>query len=377
MLALFALAAALQDPVLAPDSEARWVPFELTASNQIRFTMEAGGRQVSAVLDTGISTTVVSRRFADNLGLKHIQSGRAAAIGGNIAVDVAEAPRFAFGGLSRTGGRVIVTDMPALASISAEIFVGADLLACCALDIDYAARRFRILPSGRMPFTGDTAPLTRAPKTGVFLSEFSLGGRRLRPILVDTGDGSSLTLTKAAWATASPPGIRVTTTLGYGAGGAVVSETAILPSITLAGKATGESEIRIEAAGGFSQSASTAGRIGTGLLQRYRVLLDPRAGRMVLLPDPKAIQTQVRSTSGVLVNYTQGRLDIVHVMRGSPAEAAGFKAGEKICTADDVPVKTDVEDDGRIEWTIGTPGRTVRLGDCSGGERSITLANFY
>ncbi|RYY27680.1 MAG: hypothetical protein EOP62_06720 [Sphingomonadales bacterium] len=374
MLAFLALA--IQEPVLAPDSEARWVPFELTASNQIRFTMQAGGREAMAVLDTGISTTVVSRSFADGLRLKHIQSGRAAAIGGAIPVDLAEAPRLALGGLSRVGGRVIVTEMPALAGLAADIYVGSDLLGCCALDIDYAARRFRILQSGRMPFTGDTAPLART-RIGVFVTEFTLGGRRLRPILVDTGDGSSLTLTSQSWAISRPPGIRITTTLGFGAGGPLVSDAAVLPGITLGGKATGEAEVRIEAAGGFSQAAGTAGRIGTGMLLRYRVLLDPRAGRMILSPDPAAVTHVVRSTSGMLLNYTLGTLEVLHVMRGSPAEQAGFKPGERICTADGMPVRTDVEDDGRIEWTVGAPGRVVRLADCEGRERSITLRLFY
>ncbi|RYE04550.1 MAG: hypothetical protein EOP61_00080 [Sphingomonadales bacterium] len=374
MLAILALA--LQEPVLAPDSEARWVPFELTASNQIRFTMQAGGREAKAVLDTGISITVVSRGFANGLKLKHLTSGRAAAIGGAIAIDLAEAPRISFGGLSRSGGRIAIADMPALAGLAADIYVGADLLGCCALDVDYAARRFRILPSGRMPFTGYTAPLART-RAGVFVTEFSIGGRRLRPILVDTGDGSSLTLTAQSWAAIRPRDIRVTTTLGYGAGGALVSEAAILPGVLLGGKDSGETEVRIEAAGGFSQAAGTAGRIGTGLLMRYRVLLDPRAGHMVLLRDPAAATAVTRSTSGMLVTYSNGALEINHVMRGSPAEQAGFKAGELVCSADSRPVREDAEDDGRIEWLIGAPGRTVRLTECDGRERTITLGTFY
>ncbi|MBX3563438.1 MAG: aspartyl protease family protein [Sphingomonas sp.] len=377
MLAMLALAAATQEPVLAADSEARWVPFELTASNQIRFTIQAGGRDVSAILDTGISISVVSRGFADTLGLKHLESGRATAIGGAIPIDLAAAPRVAFGGLSRTGGRVAVADMAGIPGVSAEIYVGADLLGCCAIDIDYPARRFRILPSGRMPFTGDTAPLSKVRGSGVFVTEFTLGTRRLRPILVDTGDGSSLTLTSQAWTTARPPGTRVTTTLGYGAGGALVSDAAILPGIMLGGRATGETELRIEAAGGFSQMAGTAGRIGTGLLMRYRVLLDPGAGRMVLRPDPAAERTPLRSTSGLLVNYANGALRILHVMRGSPAEQAGFAAGERICAADGQPVREDVEADGKVDWTVGTPGRVVRLRECDGRERTITLRAFY
>ena len=33
-----------------------------------------------------------------------------------------------------------------------ELLVGRDMIADYALDIDYDARRFRLLPSGRLPF---------------------------------------------------------------------------------------------------------------------------------------------------------------------------------------------------------------------------------
>ncbi|WP_066801248.1 aspartyl protease family protein [Sphingomonas soli] len=367
---------ALQVPVLAPESEARWVPFELTASNQIRFTMQVEGRDARAVLDTGVSTSLVTRSFAGTLGLKPIKKGRAAAIGGTVSIELAEAPRVSFGGLSRSGGRIAIADMPTLTGLAADIYIGADLLDCCALDIDYAARRFRILPSGRMPFTGDTAPLARTRGAGVYVTQISINGRHLRPILVDTGDGSSLTLTHESWAAVRPASVRLTTTLGYGAGGGVVNDMAILPGITLGGRESGEAEVRIEAAHGYSQTTGMAGRIGTGLLLGYRVLLDPRAGRMVLRSDPAA-PTVVRSTSGMLVNYASGRLEILHVMRGSPAEAAGWRAGERICAADNVPIHTDVAADGQVDWTIGPPGKLVRLKDCDGRERPITLAQFY
>lgn len=376
MLILLALAAIAQEPMLAPDAEARWVPFELTAYNQIRFTMQAGGRTASAILDTGISHTVVTRPLADALALKPQARGRASAIGGSVAIRWADGPPLVLGGLSRSGGRVAVADMPAFQGQGADLYIGADLLGCCALEIDYAARRFRILPSGRMPFTGDSAPLSRMRGSGAFVTEIRLGDRTLRPMLVDTGDGSWLTMTREAWSAVRPPAARVTTTLGYGAGGPLVSEATILPSVSLGGRATGEVEARIEPANGFSAGAGMAGRIGTGLLMRYHVLLDPGAGRMVLRPLPGPPSPPIRSTSGLLLDYSKGSLEILHVMRGSPAEAAGWRAGERICAADGVAARDGVAD-GKVDWTIGAPGRIVRLTGCDGRERPIILRQFY
>ena len=55
---------------LATDTEARWVNFELTSGNQIRFRTQLNGRWVDALLDTGVSDTAVTTRFARVAGLK-------------------------------------------------------------------------------------------------------------------------------------------------------------------------------------------------------------------------------------------------------------------------------------------------------------------
>ena len=50
---------------LAADAEGRWIPFDLPPGNQIRFTMAVDGRPVTAILDTGVSYSVLARRFAE------------------------------------------------------------------------------------------------------------------------------------------------------------------------------------------------------------------------------------------------------------------------------------------------------------------------
>lgn len=380
MFALLAPVLALAEPqpatVLASDTEARWIAFQLTPYNQIRFPVELDGHTAWAILDTGLSDTILTSRFARTAGLTPARRQRALAIGGGVEIAWADTRSIRFGGLTRTGGRVGIADPAGRIRFGADMLVGADILSCCALDIDYDARRFRILSSGRMPFTGSTAPLRRRRPNGVYQSEAIIAGKLLRPIIVDTGDGGSLTLSRTAWASTGYRGARITTTLGWGMGGPVVTDTLVVPSFSLAGMPPGEAELRIEGEGGFSASVGAAGRLGTGALQHYRVLLDPRASRMVLLPGKSAAARVPRSTSGLLVEFTGAALRVVHVMRGSPAAAASWKAGEEICSADGIAVTDDIRD-GAVEWTIGTPGRTVRVGLCDGTVRSLTLADFY
>jgi hypothetical protein len=359
--------------VLSPDTEARWVPFVLTRGNQIRFRMTLNGTPVDAILDTGVSATAVSRPFAARLGLKSSVAGEADAIGGRVSLAWAPAGTLAMGGLTRTGGRIAVTDLHAIATGDTspiDMLIGADLLSCCALEIDYDGNRFRLLPSGRMPFRGTTAPLFLSRETNVYLSEATLGAQRLRPMIVDTGDGSAFTVSRAGWLASGIRPAATTTGMAYGLGGPVLSQIAIVRQLRVGAQAAREVEVRIEGEGGFSARKGTAGRIGAGFLQRYRVLLDPGAGRMVFAPGATADRSPVRSTSGLLLAQEAGRLRVLHVMRGGPAEDAGWKDGELICRVDGAPLV----DAG---WAAGAPGRTVRIGMCDGSERMLGLRLFY
>lgn len=365
---------------LARDAETRWVPFELTPGNQLRFTMTVDGRPATAILDTGVSYSVLSRRFAERAALKVRPGGNATAIGGVVDIGWTPTATIAMGGLTQRGGGLTVATLPAIATGSADavdLLVGRDLTGGFALDIDYAGRRFRLLPSGRLPFRGFTAPLSISRDRLVYVSEITLGAARLRPMVVDTGDGSSVTVTAGGWANARLPGIRTTTAISFGLAGAVTSTIGIVPTLRLGELTARNVEIRVEPAGGFSDSIEAAGRIGSGFLQNYRVLLDPTAGRMILSPVPHADQPPVRSTSGLLVGVARDRLKVLHVMQGGPAQAAGWKEGDMICAIDGQTIPADYPTSPLASWSAGTPGRTVTLRMCDGTERKLTLRDFY
>jgi predicted aspartyl protease len=376
-------ATAAQAPAgtLARDTESRWVGFDLTPGNQIRFGMTVNGRPAVAVLDTGVSYTVASQKFAVNIGLRPVVTGRAEAIGGSVPLGWAAVETVTVGGLTRTGGRVAVADLKAIATGGAEpvdMLVGSDILGRHALDIDYDARRFRLLPSGRMPFRGASVPLTIASDSGVFLSEVSIGAQRLKPVIVDTGDGSAVTLSREAWALARMPDHQLTSAFAFGLGGPIETDLTVLPQLRMAGLTARNVEVRIEGKDGFSAQTGTAGRIGSGLLQRYRVLIDPAARRMVLAPGKTVDREPLRSTSGLLIAYQDQALTVLHVMRHSPAAAAGWRAGEKICSIDGAALPLDYQTSRIAAWPAGAPGRIVRLGLCDKrGDRELTLAHFY
>ncbi len=365
---------------LAPDTENRWVPFDLTPGNQVRFAVQLNGQPAIAILDTGVSQSVVSRRFASGARMKVQPRGTASAIGGPVAIGWTPIRTIAFGGMMRRGGGLSVAELPAIATgdtAPVDLLIGHDLIDTYALDIDYEAKRFRLLKSGRLPFRGTSTPLVISAGQNVYVTEITLGGRRLAPMVVDTGDGSSITLSQNSFRAGRIAGLQTTTTLAYGLAGPLVTDLAVVPSVAVGRMQARNVEVRIEPRGGFSQTIGVAGRIGTAFLQQYRVLLDPAAGHMVLAPTGSTGAPPVRSTSGILVAPEENRLRVLHVMRGSPAQTGGWKAGDLICSIDGAPVPADYSGSAMSEWSIGQPGRNVSLGLCGAGTRQLVLAKFY
>lgn len=380
LLLLIALGAEAPAPAtidtLAPDAEARWIAFDLTPANQIRFTVQVDETPVAAILDTGVSYSALSRRFAAARRMRIRTGAPARAIGGTVASGWVDTRRVTLGALTRAGGRMTVSDLPASAiggGPPVDMLVGRDLTAGYALDIDYDARRFRLLPSGRLPFRGSTAPLRIAGEWPSYVSDITVGPRRLARIAIDTGDGTALTLTRAAWESLGLRTVPVSSTIGYGIGGATIDDLAILPLLRSGDTVAHDVETRIEPDGGYAASIGMAGRLGSGFLQGYRVLLDPGAGRMVLRPGGRADAAPVRSTSGLLLRAEPTRLTVLHVMRGSPAAAGGWRVGEQICAVDG----TAQTPASPLRWPVGEAGRVVALGLCGGAVRLLTLRRFY
>jgi len=365
---------------LAADNEARWVRFDLTPGNQIRFTMTINGLPAVAVLDTGVSASVISRRFAESARMRVQPRGTARAIGGAVPIGWTPVQTITLGGMTRRGGGIGVTALPAIATggtLPVDVLVGHDLIDRYAIDIDYEAKRFRLLKSGRLPFPGVSAPLRIAAGQNVYVTEITLGGRRIAPMVVDSGDGSSITLSQESFRAARIAGLPTTTTIAYGLAGPMVSDLTILPSVTVGKMVANDVEVRVERRGGFSQTIGVAGRIGSAFLQQYRVLIDPGAGHIVFAPTSRTGTPPLRSTSGILLATEAERLRVLHVMRGSPAEAGGWRAGELICAIDGAPVPPDYNGSPISNWSIGKPGRVVALGICNGSTRALKLSQFY
>ena len=360
----------------------QWLPLITTRSGGPVVTIELNGQPVKALVDTGMPTmtldagwaaahTVPSQPngFVDNLG------------GGEAQVGIAPVDTLQIGGVLQTGGAIQVADLSGIsqvAGITIEGIVGADFLSRQAVEIDFDTGRIRFRPSGATPPAGVRMPLRLRERGKRLLTAITVSGgrkeKRLDPVLIDTGDDSSLAITRAAWPDAASE-LRLTDIAAMNMGGTIYrTDVARLNGVQLGGQTTDAVPTRFE---DKPLDAGDAARIGSELLTRFNVFMDVRAGVMVLSPRRSAPAPARVTMAGIQGVWSDAGIQLLHVMRGSPAQELGLAAGDRICTIDGERVTAAAQNGPLGKWSHGPAGKVVKLGMCNGSDLSLTLREFY
>ncbi|HEX3385071.1 MAG TPA: PDZ domain-containing protein, partial [Mucilaginibacter sp.] len=88
-----------------------------------------------------------------------------------------------------------------------------------------------------------------------------------------------------------------------------------------------------------STSTLVSGNIGLETLSRFRVIMDYSHDRLYVLRNPKlAIAPFLKDRSGLFLVEKDSNFMVEFVAPGSPAQKAGFKAGERVIQINQVPV---------------------------------------
>ena len=118
--------------------------------------------------------------------------------------------------------------------------------------------------------------------------------------------------------------------------------------------------------------------LGLPLLSRFRLLAaDYRQDGLWLAPDPAAeARPFERERSGVAATLNGGRLLVVFVAPGSPAEAAGLHAGQAITKVDGRSIAELARTTGWRAWRSGPAGAAVELTLAEGAPVRLVLADY-
>jgi hypothetical protein len=182
-----------------------------------------------------------------------------------------------------------------------------------------------------VPFTiyQDFLPLVQGTVGGV-------SGR----FIVDLGDRSALTLYGPFWRAHKLDtafGKTVDALTGYGIGGPVRSLVARMPVFTF-----GDARVRgvvarlsLQKAGAFADPA-IAGSIGTGVLKRFRTIVDYAHKRFVLIRDAGMDTPDQYDRTGLWLGRQGTQFAVFDVIAGGPGDRAGLRMGDVVTAVDGV-----------------------------------------
>jgi len=361
-----------------------WSPMTLYRGSYIFAAGAVNGTPVELLLDSGAGMTVLDRSFADSLGIATAGEVVARGTVGESSASFAKGLTVRIGPLELMDVTAAVIDLSGIAARLGRplpVILGKEVFHTLVVDVDYPGERIRFHePEGfRYEGPGRRLPV-HAAEGGHKQIEISV--EELPPALVglDTGAGAALDLfgpyvEEHRLLEGRAP---VSQGLTGGVGGMASQTLASLKRGEIAGYLLRDVPIGIpQTEKGAFATKRAAGNLGTGILKRFHVYFDYAHDCLWLEADPQSIAAPFeRNRSGLILDRKDGALEVLLVAPGSPAEAAGWKAGERIAAVDGVPVG-DRYLEAVDRFGTGEEGRTVRLTLEGGGDRSLTLRRYY
>lgn len=281
-------------------------------------TLSGEGRTLTLFLDTGAERTVLDPDAVERLTGKTVRPGRRVRIrdatAGPLRIGELTAKTMEMGHLCLALGREI------------DGILGFDAFQRLLLTLDYPAGEVRV-GSGSLPEPDGVEVFELAATKRPFLA-LEIAGSRV-PILLDSGSSSSFALSAAVsldWRT------RPSTVGAY----TRIDRLELRKTGRAAGSARLGAAILQEP---IVEVTDGTQLVGTPVMDRFAWTFDARRGRVRMrAADPGPIRMAAVRGTGALLGPREGRLEVLRVLDGSPAAAAGMQEGDVVTAIDGLDV---------------------------------------
>ena len=342
-----------------------------------------GAAPATFILDTGAAGSAIDPKYAESLGIKARSSGTARGAGGSVKVGLARDVEISFAGLRAELER---SPMTPLGAISLRIgqpvhgVLGYDVMRKYVTEIDYAHERVTFHPlSFELPAEAVRVPIRFEGRLPLIDARLVLpDGRELRPrLLVDTGAGSGLILTRAYVAKND---IELEKTLDVSGGMGVGGETSVrigrISSLQLAGVTLDNpiAALSRDTRGVFAASEFD-GLIGGPILRRFTLYVDYPRKEFAFLPNAALKEPFEADASGLGLSSRDDSFEAVvirEVLPHSPAAEIGLRPGDELLAIDGKPVVPAQMDEIRETFRRRERTFTLRIRR-DGAESTVTL----
>jgi predicted aspartyl protease len=348
------------------------IPIEVSARHVFVPVRVDGSETAWFFLDSGAGGTVVTRAWAEKIGLKFEGAMRAVGAAGSTSLALAKNVKLELAGVELPMASVTVLDtsagLPPLGH-PWEGLLGYDVLSRVVVRVDYEHKEITLYdPAAFVP--GDHAaalPITFLGNWPLVSAKITLPGRP--PIetkcFIDSGSGGLMLTTP--FTNANHVLEAVTKTVSgsiYGAGGEARRFSGRISSLELgpyklSGPVAGFSPNIKE---GALASTDIGAMIGGEILERFTVTFDYPHHRLLLEPNSRFADAFRANQSGLsLIAKGPGfhTFESDYVEPGSPAELAGLRKGDLLSMLDGHPAsELDLD---KIDRLFQQNGRTLPL----------------
>lgn len=356
----------------AAAAAAAWIIFETTDGGVV-IPIRVNGVMSRGILDSGSSHVVVDTALARRAALQP-QRRELTVEGWSNSARASPAERVAFTIQGHTATLEALVMSFGATGPPEPVLIGRNFFSGERLEIDFAAGRLRVLPrSGtrvprgfiRVSRPAGSGPPERGGAVGTIA--LTVEGREVEARL-DLGSGSALHLSRPfveRWRLLE--GRPVSAALSGDVGGLRTARLFTCREVGFGGATFRDVPVEV-----FEASTERA-VIGRELIARFRILLDMARENLWVQPAASGLAAPFqKDRAGLAMTRQDGRVTVVFVAPGSPAQAQGWRVGEVVTAIDGVPPYAR----GR-SWRFGPPGEVHRLTTADGAERRLVLADFY
>lgn len=344
------------------------LPFEFYLGSRIYVPADVNGNATHVLLDSGAEATILDKAYAESIGVRPTAIVPAVGTGGRDVAELASGVTIRVGAVELRDMTVAMIDLKPIAAMIGKplpVILGKEVLNALTVDLDFAGKTIAFHdPAHFRPGPG-AVPVPVTSVGGIHAIPAVIEGQG--PVLVDfdLGNGSPLLVFPNHWKPRRMlEGRQISKALSGAIGGLKPRDVAVVKTLTLAGVTFRDiPAVFGEDDGSAFDNTRTAGNIGMPILSRFKLTTDYSRERLLLTPRADAVaQPFAKDRSGLLARFAGGVFTLGLVAPGSPAEAAGLKAGQVITTVN-----------GRPAADVGIPGFTALRTAAAGTPLAVTL----
>ncbi|MBN2464960.1 aspartyl protease family protein [candidate division WOR-3 bacterium] len=347
--------------------------------NQVYVPVTVNGQERLWLLDCGAGASVIDKGFADELGLEKTGDVQAMGAAGTVQAGFVTVPHLRVGGIEMDSQQMVALGIAPMMRRNTGTepagILGYTFLSQFVTKVDFAREEVTFFRPDSFAYRGPGRAIRMDVEDNIPVVDMAVDGKFRGRWRLDLGAAAAVFHHQAAekYDLAARSGVE---RLAIGVGGRKRSRLVRFADAQLAGfKVKGPIiSVPLEAGGGALASTSVVGTLGNTILREFTLYLDYRHNQAIFERGGNFGKELVLDRSGLQVTGREGgSFEVLCAAPNTPAEKAGFKAGDIIESVDGVSLE-ELGGIGRLrEMLRAAPGTRYQV-DVRRGDENLSLS---